>query len=116
MVKLLSFWEAASAPYPEDNLSALPASAGAKAVLLQYKDPFETKDGWAFLGDWLSPHGSERSDSPEALLFNNMYVLYCNRIAAAAARVLGKDDDVRHYDDMSSAMAAGIRLRFYNRR
>ncbi len=26
---------------------------------------------WGFLGDWLTPHGSEQSNSPEALLLNN---------------------------------------------
>ena len=46
-------------------------------------------DKWSFLGDWVSPHGSEQAApgtaaSPEAELFNNCYILYCMRIIAAA--------------------------------
>ena len=46
-------------------------------------------DGWAFLGDWLTPHGSEPSTTPEAELFNNCYVLYCTRLMAKVSLVLG---------------------------
>ena len=47
-------------------------------------------DSWNFLGDWLSPHGSEPSNTEQAQLFNNCYVLYCTRIVAKVAKVLGQ--------------------------
>jgi hypothetical protein len=35
------------------------------------------KSTWLFLGDWITPHGSESNvSSPENILFNNAYVHY----------------------------------------
>jgi hypothetical protein len=35
-----------------------------------------------FLGDWLTPHGSELSGSSESILFNNCILVYALRVAA----------------------------------
>lgn len=37
---------------------------------------------WGFLGDWLTPHGSENSGSPESVLFNNCILVFALRVAA----------------------------------
>jgi hypothetical protein len=79
IVKLLAFWEAASVPFPSvpfpsATLAKAPAKMATNAILIENGEPFKKGDKWAFLGDWVTPHGSERSDTAEALLFNNMYV------------------------------------------
>ena len=40
---------------------------------------------WGYLGDWLTPHGSELSGSPESVLFNNCILVFALRIAAKVA-------------------------------
>ncbi len=48
---------------------------------------------WDFLGDWITPHGSESNvTSPENLLFNNCYLSYITKRAADIATILGKHD------------------------
>jgi hypothetical protein len=48
---------------------------------------------WDFLGDWITPHGSESNiTSPENLLFNNCYLSYITKRAADIATILGKRD------------------------
>ena len=84
MRKLLAFWERASFNATGDGLYHDWGVAANGTVV----------DKWAFLGDWLSPHGSEQAApgataSPEAELFNNCYILYCMRIVVAAERALG---------------------------
>jgi hypothetical protein len=84
MHKLLAFWERAAFNKTGDGLHHdWGVSPDGKVV-----------DKWTFLGDWLSPHGSEQpapgaTASPEAELFNNCYILYCMRIVLAAERALG---------------------------
>ena len=53
---------------------------------------------WCFLGDWVTPHGSEASDSVEALFFNNCYYLLATRTAARIARVLERNDDAQAFE------------------
>jgi alpha-L-rhamnosidase len=71
-------------------------------------------DDWAFLGDWLTPHGSEQSDSIEAVLFNNCYVLYCTQIAENVARLLGDDSTANEFATRVIAQSAAIVKRFFN--
>jgi len=69
---------------------------------------------WLFLGDWITPHGDEGSDSPEALLFNNCYYLYVTRLVTRIARVLGETGDVSAYTSRANLIADAINQRFYN--
>lgn len=90
---------------------------------LAYLDQFVGQDGllqplpggyWLFLGDWVTPHGSEGADKPEALLFNNCYYLYVTRIAEKVARLLDKTDDAHVFDLRATKLAAAINKRFYH--
>ena len=69
-------------PTAQKWLAFLDAHTGADGLL-------SLPGQWYFLGDWVTPHGSEESTSPEALLFNNCYFLYVSRLAAQIAAVLG---------------------------
>ena len=44
---------------------------------------------WDFLGDWVTPHGNEASDSIEAVLFNNCYLAHLLNLVSYAADALG---------------------------
>ena len=45
---------------------------------------------WVFLGDWITPHGSEGNvTSPENILFNNAYLHYITVLTAKISTVLG---------------------------
>ena len=49
-----------------------------------------TSSMWDFLGDWITPHGSESDPaSAENLLFNNCYLSYITKLVAEIAKVLG---------------------------
>lgn len=100
-VKLLRFW----------NRSL--ANSGPKADGLVHDWGLSSNDNWSFLGDWLSPHGSEPSITPEASLFNNCYILYCIRIVAKIAAVLEKPDDVAMYNRAAAVLAAAIHTKFF---
>jgi alpha-L-rhamnosidase len=67
---------------------------------------------WYFLGDWAGPHGSEGSDSQEALLFNNCYYLIISRLAAQIARVLGKLTDSAQHLATVAKLSQAINARF----
>ena len=67
-----------------------------------------------FLGDWLTPHGSEESHTDEALLFNNCYYLYVMRIMARIAHVLNHAEDEARYQAKAQAIAGAINKRFFN--
>jgi len=69
---------------------------------------------WFFLGDWLTPHGSELSDSQSALLFNNCYYLYVTRIMAKIAKLLKHPGDVKKYDALAERLKTAINERFYD--
>jgi hypothetical protein len=69
---------------------------------------------WGFLGDWVTPHGSEQSDSPEAFLFNNCYRLYAIRIVAKVARALGQTEDAQRYEAQAGIVKKAVHKRFFN--
>ena len=74
---------------------------------------WSTTDVWAFLGDWITPHGSEPSVTPEAELFNNCYILWCTRIVANASHVLGNETAAVKYEAEAEALAAAIHKKFF---
>lgn len=68
-----------------------------------------------FLGDWLTPHGSE--DDPMArvnTLFNNCYLHYITSLAARIADVLGKTNDAHGYRVAAKKLAAAVNKEFYD--
>jgi hypothetical protein len=95
--------------YPSGRrwLDFLQAHVGADGLLAPLPGGY-----WLFLGDWLTPHGSEGSDQPAALLFNNCYYLYATRLAAKIAHVLGRAADEAVYAERAAALAAAINKRF----
>ena len=70
-------------------------------------------DPWNYLGDWITPHGSERSDSQEADLFNNNYMLYCTRLVAKISHVLGNHTAAETYSAAAQAHADAIHRRWF---
>jgi alpha-L-rhamnosidase len=99
--------------------------AAAYPHMLRLLDFFESKrtasglvenwgGDWTFLGDWLTPHGSEESSSIEAVLFNNCYITYCTRIASQVARVLGDAATATTLAARLPAQAAAVTAKFFN--
>ena len=94
MTKLLQFWA---------------GKRGADGLLHPWTD-----SQWDFLGDWITPHGSEANiTSPENILFNTCYYRHVAALAANISRVLGLPDRAQEYDalaqDLSSAIVKGVR-------
>eukprot|EP00039_Didymoeca_costata_P002489 m.60515 g.60515 ORF g.60515 m.60515 type:complete len:960 (-) comp11329_c0_seq1:22-2901(-) len=71
-------------------------------------------DNWAFLGDWLTPHGSEGSFTIEAQLFNANYALYCVNIVQKVANILGYPSDANEMGKLAKLMEFAINAKFYN--
>ncbi len=75
-----------------------------------------TESQWDFLGDWITPHGSEaNATSPENVLFNTCYYRHVVALVANISRVLGLPDRAQEYDalarDLSSAIMKGAHTR-----
>lgn len=69
-----------------------------------------------FLGDWVSPHGSEESDSVEALLLNNCYLHHLLTLAVNISSVLGHTDDAVRYRTAAARLAEAVTVRFADRK
>ena len=69
---------------------------------------------WGFLGDWITPHGNEESDSNEARLFNDCYRLLATRTAARVARVLGEAGDATAFEAQAEGMRSTLNKRFFD--
>lgn len=68
-----------------------------------------------FLGDWLTPHGSEGTPgSPECLLFNNCYLHYITQLTANISRVLGNESAAQFYDNAAINLAQAINKMWFN--
>eukprot|EP00730_Choanoeca_flexa_P007452 TRINITY_DN12335_c0_g9_i2.p1 TRINITY_DN12335_c0_g9~~TRINITY_DN12335_c0_g9_i2.p1 ORF type:complete len:914 (+),score=183.96 TRINITY_DN12335_c0_g9_i2:119-2860(+) len=79
------------------------------AGLLQ---PFGGK--WDFLGDWLTPHGSETSDTIDAVLFNNVYLIYILQLAAEIGEVIHEVEQSNAYRALADDLKIAVHARFYN--
>ena len=104
-VKLLRFWNRSISFGGGGSGGAVPADG--------LVHNWGGDDPWSFLGDWLTPHGSEPSVTVEASLFNNCYILYCFRIVAKVASVLGREEDAAKYAKAATALAAAIHAKFF---
>jgi alpha-L-rhamnosidase len=72
---------------------------------------------WDFLGDWLWPgaHGtSTDGEAAERLFFNNCYWIYNLRLAAAIARIVGREDLRAAWSRRAVGLRRAVHARFYN--
>jgi alpha-L-rhamnosidase len=69
-----------------------------------------------FLGDWITPHGSEGSNDTvhETILFNNCYISYITRLTARISSILGFDDKATKYHAAAEELADAVTRRFAN--
>lgn len=96
-------------------LQFLGTKCDATGLLVPFTPPTGTKfQQWCFIGDWVTPHGSELSDSVEALYFNNCYYLLATRTACQIARALGLDQDVQDYEMRADRIKNALNKRFFN--
>lgn len=102
--------------YPDIKrwLAFLQSQCDAEGLLTSFMRPGTAFPQWCFIGDWVTPHGSELSDSPEALLFNNCYYLVVTRTASHIARALGKNDDAKIYEASADRITNALNKRFFN--
>lgn len=104
-----------SYPHVKRWLAFLQAKCDTNGLLLPFVPPGGTTyPQWCFLGDWVTPHGSEMSDSIEALFFNNCYYLLALRTASSIARELGHDDDTKTYQTRAEGLKRALNSRFFN--
>jgi alpha-L-rhamnosidase len=71
-------------------------------------------DTWNFLGDWLTPKGSFRGNTPPAQQINSVHYVYQLQLASRIAGVLGKAADASAYDARAAAVSKAIHQRFFN--
>ena len=71
-------------------------------------------DNWNFLGDWLTPKGSFRGNTPPAQHINSVHYVYQLQLASRIASVLGKTADASAYDARVAAVSKAVHQRFYN--
>jgi alpha-L-rhamnosidase len=70
---------------------------------------------WLFLGDWITPHGSESNyRSPENILFNNAYLHYITKLTAKISSVLGFEGKAQKYHAAAQKLAAAVTAKFAN--
>ena len=74
-----------------------------------------TTSKWDFLGDWITPHGSEDNPlDPVNVLFNNCYLHYITLLASRIAKILGKPKDAEEYQSAAHSLASSINEAFYD--
>jgi alpha-L-rhamnosidase len=96
MVELLAFYS--NATHPTDGLL----------------HPWDSSM-WDFLGDWITPHGSEGTvNSPQNLLFNNCYLHYITTLVSKISTILGHDKAAIKYDADASKIASAVNKAFGN--
>lgn len=96
-------------------LQFLQTKCDAEGLLVPFPPPSGTAFlQWCFIGDWVTPHGSELSDSPEALYFNNCYYLLAVQTAAEIARALNNKEDAAAHEMLAERIAAAINKRYFD--
>jgi alpha-L-rhamnosidase len=104
----------ASYPYVKRWLAFQQTKCDANGLLAPFVPPGTTYPQWCFIGDWVTPHGSELSDSVEALFFNNCCYLMAVRTASQIALALKNPDDARSYDARAQNVKNSLNKRFFN--
>ena len=97
-----------SYPHMKRWLAFLDMKCNADGLLMPYGG------SWGFLGDWLTPHGIEGSETTAALLFNNCYRILVTRTAAKVARELGKTKDAKRWEKQAEIAVHAVNKRFFN--
>ena len=70
---------------------------------------------WDFLGDWITPHGSEGTvNSQENILFNNCYLHYITKLVAEISTVLGNSAAASKYHADADKIAGAVNKAFGN--
>jgi len=70
---------------------------------------------WDFLGDWLWPDAQGvNGDTRETLFFNNCYWIYNLQIASKIAKLIGKDEYARIYQDRAEVIKKAVHEKFFN--
>jgi hypothetical protein len=96
MVKLLDFYT--NATHPSDGLL----------------HPWDSSM-WDFLGDWITPHGSEgKVNSPQNLLFNNCYLRYITKLVGKISSVLGNTAAAAKYEADATRIGAAVMKAYGN--
>ncbi len=86
-------------------------------LLLNHRSHAMAMEMWNFLGDWVTPKGNIRGNSPDprpAQSINSIHYLYQLQLASKIATVLGKQADASAYAVRATAVANAIHRRFYN--
>lgn len=105
----------ASYPHMKRWLAFLDAKCDAQGLLTRFVPPSGAAfPQWCFLGDWVTPHGSETSESVEALFFNNCYYLLATRTASRIARVLERNDDRQAFEARAERIKSALNKRFFH--
>jgi alpha-L-rhamnosidase len=72
-----------------------------------------SNDTWTFLGDWITPHGSEGvATSNENILFNNCYLHYITTLVAKISTILGEHDMAAKYEAAAAKLATAVTKKF----
>jgi alpha-L-rhamnosidase len=66
-----------------------------------------------FLGDWVTPHGSELPGTPESVLFNNAYLCHVLALAAEAAGVAGDAPSAANFTAAAASIGAAVHRAFF---
>ena len=70
---------------------------------------------WDFLGDWITPHGSESNvTSAENILFNSCYYRYIVGLTSEIATILEDHTAAAKYQADADALAVGINKAYYD--
>ena len=70
---------------------------------------------WNFLGDWITPHGSESDvNSAENILFNNCYLHYITELTANISTILGEDAAAARYHADAAKLAVAVTRAYSN--
>jgi len=85
-----------------------------KGDLLLTHTSHAISDNWNFLGDWLTPKGSFRGNTPPARQINCVHYVYQLQLASKIAVVLGKAADAAAYDARAAAVSKAVHRRFFN--
>ena len=75
---------------------------------------------WGFYADWVAPGrqlvGRWTNAVPKEcdMLFNNCYFIHNVELAAKIARVLGKEDDARQYEEQAQLQRQAVHAKYYD--
>ena len=69
----------------------------------------ERPNRWLNLGEWIAPYGN-----PNDELVHTFYLWRCADFTARAAKVLGRQDDMKYYSSITNDVKAAFHKKFYD--